>query len=143
MPSDEDEDKDKQSPFVPSAFGNYFLGISCIALLLAYALMEIQFLRADKSKKTVNGAKKVIAKGKAHIGGDWKLTNTKGEQVSNQNFEGSYYLIYFGFCNCPDICPNSLTKLSKALEKVQKTAQAKFYNIETVFVSVDPDRDTP
>jgi protein SCO1/2 len=105
--------------------------------------MEVQFMRAANSKKSkAEGAKKVISKGKAHIGGDWQLIGTDGKPVSHKDFEGKYYLIYFGFCNCPDICPNSLMKLAKALEKVRKSSDAKFFNIESVFVSVDPDRDT-
>ena len=80
-------------------------------------------MRASNKKKTpADGAKKVIAKGKAHIGGDWELKGTNGQTITNKNFQGSYYLIYFGFCNCPDICPNSLMKLSKAVEKVKKTS---------------------
>ena len=52
-------------------------------------------------------------------------------------------MIYFGFTHCPDICPNSLTKLAKAVSNVKKSKEANFFDIETVFVSVDPDRDTP
>ena len=105
--------------------------------------MEVQFMRAANAKNSpAEGAKKVVAKGKAHIGGDWELIGTDGKNVSSKDFEGKYYLIYFGFCNCPDICPNSLMKLAKALEKVKKTSDAKFFGIESVFVSVDPDRDT-
>lgn len=63
--------------------------------------------------------------------------------MSNKNFKGSYYLLYFGFCNCPDICPNSLHKLAKAIDKVKKMPEAKYFDLKSVFVSVDPDRDTP
>ena len=56
--------------------------------------------------------------------------------------DGYYYLIYFGFCNCPDICPNSLHKLSKALQKIRESSKGKYFKLKTIFVSVDPDRDT-
>ena len=90
-------------------------------LILAYALMEIQSIRADKkSDKSISGVKKITSTGKASIGGEWTLTDTDGKPFSSNDLRGSYYLIYFGFTNCPDICPNSLMKLAKALEKVRK-----------------------
>lgn len=61
--------------------------------------------------------------------------------MTEKDFKGYYYLIYFGFCNCPDICPNSLHKLSKGLRKLEKMPESKFMRIKTIFVSVDPDRD--
>lgn len=76
------------------------------------------------------------------IGGDWKLKDTKGNTFGSDDLKGYYYLIYFGFCNCPDICPNSLIKLVKGLQKVKETSEGKYMKIKTVFVSVDPDRDT-
>ena len=51
-------------------------------------------------------------------------------------------MIYFGFCRCPDVCPQSLYKLTKALEIVRKSPEKKYIDVETVFVTVDPDRDT-
>ena len=53
--------------------------------------------------------------GKADIGGPWLLYNTKGEPVTHKDLEGKYYLIYFGFTFCPDVCPVSLMKMAKAL----------------------------
>ncbi len=120
------------------------LGISAVCLVLAYAVMEIQSLRAEKKKSSnLQGNAVVTASGKAHIGGDWQLTDTSGKTLSNKDLEGSYYLIYFGFTNCPDICPNSLNKLAKAIQKVKKTKEGSLFKIKSIFVSVDPDRDTP
>jgi hypothetical protein len=56
----------------PSSFGNYILGITTIALVLAYILIEIQAMRADtKKNKTLSGNARVTSTGKALIGGDW------------------------------------------------------------------------
>lgn len=77
------------------------------------------------------------------IGGEWKLKDTKGRPIGSEDLAGNYYLIYFGFCNCPDICPNSLIKLVKGLNKVRASAEGRYMKIKTVFVSVDPDRDSP
>lgn len=81
--------------------------------------------------------------GKADIGGDWLLYNTQGEPVTHKDLEGQYYLIYFGFTMCPDVCPVSLNKASKAKRKVMKSKEYKYFDLASVFVSLDPDRDTP
>lgn len=55
------------------------MGISFAALVIAYAMMEVQGIRADKKlDKSVTGLTKVTSSGKAKIGGDWTLTDTKG-----------------------------------------------------------------
>lgn len=111
-------------------------------MILVYVLLQMQALRGDKKANKFQSGK-VEAIGKADIGGDWKLLNTKGQVVSSDDFKGKYYLIYFGFCNCPDICPNSLTKLKRALEIIRKLPDSKTFQLKSIFVSVDPDRDTP
>lgn len=126
-----------------SSFGTTILIISALALLLAYIYMEIQVVRANKKKKPeARSASKVTGVGKAQIGGPWELIGTDGKPFSNKDLEGKYYLIYFGFTHCPDICPNSLAKLAKAVAKVKKTHEGKFFDLKTIFVSVDPDRDS-
>lgn len=120
------------------------MGVSVVALLLAYGMMEIQGVRAQKKiDKSISGMTKVTSVGKVKIGGDWTLTDTKGRKFGSKDLEGSYYLIYFGFTNCPDICPNSLLKLSRAIQKIRKMPEYQYLNLKTIFVSVDPDRDTP
>lgn len=80
--------------------------------------------------------------GKADIGGPWMLYDTKGEPVTHKDFAGKYYLIYFGFTYCPDVCPVSLMKLSKALDKVKESKEYAYFDITPIFVSVDPNRDS-
>ena len=81
-----------------------------MGLLLGYIVMQVNIMRHDK-KKTKDV--KPSYTGRADIGGPWELLDLEGQPVSSDSFRGSYYLIYFGFCNCPDICPNSLFKLAK------------------------------
>jgi len=85
---------------------------------------------------------KQISKGKASIGGSWRLHDNSGKAFGSADLKGSYYLIYFGFCNCPDICPTSLFKLGKAVSKVKQSPEAQYFSLRSVFVSVDPDRDS-
>ena len=70
------------------------------------------------------------------------LYNTKDEPVTHANFAGKYYLIYFGFTFCPDVCPVSLMKLSKAVDKVKASSEYAYFDIVPIFVSVDPNRDS-
>lgn len=65
----------------PSKFGSAMLMASAMALLLAYAYMEIQLIRSSKNKKKEGSAaiSKIVGVGKAQIGGDWTLTDTNGK----------------------------------------------------------------
>jgi len=120
------------------------MGLTALALVGVYIMMEVQSIRAQKKlDKSVTGMTKVSSTGKVKIGGDWELLDTKGKPFGSKDLEGSYYLIYFGFTNCPDICPNSLIKLSRALQKIRKMPEHQYLNLKAIFVSVDPDRDTP
>ena len=67
------------------------------------------------------------------------LMNTKGRAVSDQDFRGSFQLITFGYTFCPDICPTTLAEMSLILEKLGSRAE----QIQPLFVTVDPERDTP
>ncbi|CAM6129608.1 unnamed protein product [Calypogeia fissa] len=77
--------------------------------------------------------------GKAAIGGPFKLLNHEGKEVTERDFKGNWTVVYFGFTFCPDICPQELTKLAKAVDNVEKQIGLK---IVPVFISVDPERDT-
>lgn len=74
------------------------------------------------------------------IGGPFTLTDQTGKRVTDDDFLGTHMLVFFGFTNCPDICPSSLQVLSAALEKLDPEKAAK---ITPVFITVDPARDTP
>jgi len=70
------------------------------------------------------------------------LYDTNGNPFSSKDLEGKYYLIYFGFTFCPDVCPVSLMKMSNALNKVKESKEYTYFDLEALFVSVDPDRDS-
>jgi cytochrome oxidase Cu insertion factor (SCO1/SenC/PrrC family) len=77
--------------------------------------------------------------GKALIGGAFTLTDNSGKRVTDQDFHGKYTLVFFGFTSCPDICPAGLQLIAGALVKLGTKAQ----RITPIFISVDPQRDTP
>lgn len=76
---------------------------------------------------------------KGPVGGDFTLESDKG-QVSLSQFKGQYVTLYFGYTSCPDICPTSLGALSQAFSALSADEMAQ---IQPIFISVDPERDTP
>lgn len=136
---DEEEDEDK-GVFETSHLKYYLLAITGSLFLSGYLIKYVYSSRNDeldtlKSETAVSN--------KLNIGDDWKLVDQNGNSLSSEDLEGSYYIIYFGFCRCPDFCPQTLTKLSRALKLIQKTRESDYFDLKVVFVSVDPDRDTP
>ena len=77
--------------------------------------------------------------GKALVGGPFTLTDHTGKRVTDKDFLGRYMLVFFGFTNCPDICPSGLQVMSAALEKLGPKAD----DITPVFITIDAKRDTP
>jgi len=73
----------------------------------------------------------------AAIGGPFHLTDTRGQPVDQGVLKGKWSAVFFGYTNCPDACPTTLFALAQA-EKQLKAA-----DFQTVFISVDPARDTP
>ena len=67
------------------------------------------------------------------------LMDTKGRAISDQDFRGSFQLIAFGYTFCPDICPTTLAEISLIMEKLGDRA----VQLQPLFVTVDPERDTP
>ncbi len=77
--------------------------------------------------------------GKPKIGGPFTLTDHNGRTVSDGDFRGRYMLVYFGYTFCPDVCPTALTVMSDALDLVGDKAD----KVAPIFITVDPERDTP
>jgi protein SCO1/2 len=73
------------------------------------------------------------------IGGPFQLVDTSGRTVDQDVLKGKWSVVFFGFTHCPDICPTTLF----ALGQVEPQLGAKAKDFQTVFVSVDPERDTP
>ncbi len=77
--------------------------------------------------------------GVALVGGPFTLTDQDGRKVTEKDFLGKYMLVFFGFTFCPDICPTELQVMSAALDMMGPEAE----KIRPVFVTIDPERDTP
>lgn len=79
----------------------------------------------------------------ARIGGPFTLTDQDGKTVRDTDFAGKYRLVYFGYSYCPDICPVDLQKLMRGLAAFEKSDPARGAKVAPMFITVDPDRDTP
>jgi cytochrome oxidase Cu insertion factor (SCO1/SenC/PrrC family) len=110
------------------------IGIAGAALGLAAAIA----LLPDVRERLLPSVGQQVT-GKALIGGAFTLTDNTGKRVTDQDFHGKYTLVFFGFTSCPDICPAGLQLIAGALQKLGTKAQL----ITPIFISVDPQRDTP
>ena len=75
----------------------------------------------------------------AAIGGPFQLTDQNGKAFTDKDLKGKPTLIFFGYTHCPDVCPTSLFEISEVLRAMGKDAD----KVNAVFISVDPERDTP
>src|SRR5258708_14599740 len=78
--------------------------------------------------------------GRPGIGGPFTLTDQDGRTVTSDSLKGKPTLIYFGFTYCPDVCPTSLLLMETAIDKLGPDAAKK---VNLVFITIDPERDTP
>jgi protein SCO1 len=79
----------------------------------------------------------------ARIGGPFTLTDQRGNRVSDTDFAGRYRLIYFGYSFCPDVCPVDMNRLMLGLRQFERTDASRALTVQPIFISVDPERDTP
>ena len=73
------------------------------------------------------------------IGGPFTLTGTDGKPFASSKLNGRPAAVFFGFTHCPDVCPTTLARLAKLRRQLGQGEEA----LSIVFVSVDPERDTP
>jgi len=102
-----------------------FLGT---ALLLGW--WQVDGARALKGTQQVAGAP---------IGGAFNLVDYQGRAVTDADFRGKPMLVFFGFTHCPEVCPTTLFETSNRLAKLGTDAD----KLQVLFISVDPERDTP
>jgi protein SCO1/2 len=79
----------------------------------------------------------------AAIGGPFTLTDQNGRAFRDSNLAGKYAIVYFGFSHCPDVCPTDLASISQALRGIEADDPALGAKLQPVFITVDPERDTP
>lgn len=98
------------------------------AAVLALSAAGLSLLTPEKSG----------APAPAAIGGPFVLETGDGRKLSDAELRGAPFLVFFGYTHCPDICPTSLFQISEILRALGPDAK-----IKALFVTVDPERDTP
>jgi len=79
----------------------------------------------------------------AKIGGPFSLTDQNGKTVTDTSFAGKYRIMYFGYTFCPDVCPTTAQTIGAALRALDKSDPAMAAKVVPIFVTIDPERDTP
>lgn len=100
-----------------------------------FYLLLVMFVTCCLPLHAVDAA---VTKPKTQIGGDFTLHSLKGD-VSLKALRGKVVLLYFGYINCPDACPTTMTQWRKAFDSLSKS---QLKHVQGIFVSVDPERDT-
>jgi len=109
---------------------------ACIAIAVALAIITVVVVSGRAP--TSDGAE-VTSTGQPLVGGDFKLVNQDGQPVDQTMLNGKWSLVFFGFTYCPDYCPTTLGVLNAVQERMGDKAK----DLQIVFISIDPERDTP
>ena len=79
----------------------------------------------------------------AAIGGDFTLTDQTGKSRTWDDFRGRYAMVYFGYTYCPDVCPTDMQRTAQGLRQFARAEPERAAKVQQIFISVDPERDTP
>lgn len=114
--------------------------ILLIGVALTVVALVVMLTMTPAPKTKANRSKEIgIENENFDIGGDFVLTDVNGVKVDSRNMRDKILLIYFGFTYCPDICPASLSEMTRALEELKNNPD----KVQPIFVTIDPNRDSP
>ena len=109
--------------------------ILCAAIFLLVMGRNQSQMQASGTPQSSGGLLPQVAA----IGGPFSLTDQNGRTVTDQDLRGRPFLVFFGFTHCPDICPTTMFEISEIIRKLGPDGD----RVRAVFISVDPERDTP
>ena len=112
--------------------------LATVVLALGLGAMWLM-TRGGSADKFAQCRTSQIAGGSAAIGGPFTLINSKGETVTDKDVITEPSLIYFGYTFCPDVCPLDTARNAEAVDILAERG----YSVTPIFISIDPDRDTP
>ena len=108
---------------------------ACLAIAAALAIVTVVVVGNRPS--ATRG--EIGATGQPLVGGDFQLVNQDGRPVDQTMLNGKWSLVFFGFTYCPEFCPTTRAELAAVKQRLGDKAD----DLQIVFVSVDPERDTP
>ncbi|KAL8277848.1 hypothetical protein RQP46_009667 [Phenoliferia psychrophenolica] len=138
FPSSSEDPAKSDSQRTKNALGPFTLKAGALFALTGaglYLYFQNEKLKVAARKAAETAHVKV---GKPKIGGPFELTDQNGEKFGSRDLEGRWSLVYFGFTNCPDICPEELDKMGEVVKSISATKQV---DILPVFITCDPARD--
>ena len=100
----------------------------CLGIFLFIMLPIFLSIQSDKEKYVAS-----------FKGSEFSLKDMNNNIITDESFKGPLTAIFFGFTNCPDICPMTLNKMDIAISRLKKENKS----LKLFFISVDPERDTP
>jgi protein SCO1/2 len=100
----------------------------CFGIFLFIMLPIFLSIQSDKEKYVAS-----------FKGSKFSLKDMNNNVITDESFQGPLIAIFFGFTNCPDICPMTLNKMDIAISRLKKENKS----LKLFFISVDPERDTP
>ena len=110
--------------------------IFAVACLVLAALVLGGVMLVSRDRPAVGS---VTTTGEAAVGGDFQLVDQSGRAVDQSILEGEWTAVFFGFTYCPDYCPTTLQMLDATRAQLGERGD----DLQIVFISVDPERDTP
>ena len=108
---------------------------ACAVIALALGLITMVVVKGRQQTAQVAEA----GTGQPTVGGPFTLTNQDGQVVDQSILKNKWTLVFFGFTYCPDYCPTTLGVLNAVQERMGDKAE----DLQIVFISIDPERDTP
>jgi cytochrome oxidase Cu insertion factor (SCO1/SenC/PrrC family) len=115
------------------------LSAACIGLALACVVFSAPLAANEAAEPSPEELIEGLLSGRAPVGGPFELTDQTGRRRTDADFRGKLVVLYFGYTYCPDVCPTELQSISLALDKLGAAADA----VQPLFITVDPERDTP
>lgn len=109
----------------------------CLVAALVLAVITLVVINGRDSAAT--GSQPVSSTGQPSVGGPFTLVDHDGRLVDQTLLNGKWTLVFFGFTWCPDYCPTTLAALNATAAQLGDRAD----DLQIVFISVDPERDTP
>lgn len=110
---------------------------ACLAIAAALAAVAGVVVMGRNSAQQATSL--VSSTGQPNVGGPFQLVNQDGQAVDQTLLNGKWTVVFFGFTYCPDYCPTTLSALKATRDRLGADAK----DLQIVFVSIDPERDTP
>ncbi|MBF0278330.1 MAG: SCO family protein [SAR324 cluster bacterium] len=105
-------------------------------------IVKLQNIKPNQEQEVISNSSGTDQKGRLQfyegLGGNFTLHNHHGESASLEDFKGKVVLVNFGYTNCPDICPMVLSRLKQLMKKLDNQVD----QVQTLFITIDPERDT-